>query len=176
MLYCNIMGPPSYMWSVVDRNVVMRRIPALCYVFSRPGCCGTNSLSRSVEVYQYGAFCCRDISWGGLDLRVVERVVRLSRCSVVEMYHSNKLACFLWFFTVFCSVTTAAADSMFIIANCIQKYRVLVRKREGKRPCGRPRYRWEDNIKMDLQEWNVGVWTGSSWLRIGTGGGHLWMR
>jgi hypothetical protein len=31
-------------------------------------------------------------------------------------------------------------------------YRGLVGKREGKRPLGRPRCRWEDNIKMDLQE------------------------
>jgi hypothetical protein len=31
-------------------------------------------------------------------------------------------------------------------------YRVLVGKPEGKRPLGRPRNRWEDNIKMDLQE------------------------
>jgi hypothetical protein len=31
-------------------------------------------------------------------------------------------------------------------------YRVLVWKPEGKRPLGRPRHRWEDNIKMDLQE------------------------
>jgi len=31
-------------------------------------------------------------------------------------------------------------------------YRVLVRKPEGRRPLGRPRLRWEDNIKMDLQE------------------------
>jgi len=31
-------------------------------------------------------------------------------------------------------------------------YRVLVRKNEGKRPLGRPRRRWEDNIKTDLQE------------------------
>jgi hypothetical protein len=30
--------------------------------------------------------------------------------------------------------------------------RVLVGKPEGKRPLGRPRYRWEDNIKMNLQE------------------------
>ena len=30
-------------------------------------------------------------------------------------------------------------------------YRVLVGKPEGKRPVGRPRRRWEDNIKMDLQ-------------------------
>ena len=31
-------------------------------------------------------------------------------------------------------------------------YRVLVGKPEGKRPLGRPRRRWEDNIKMDVQE------------------------
>ena len=31
-------------------------------------------------------------------------------------------------------------------------YRVLVGKLDGKRPLGRPRRRWEDNIKMDLQE------------------------
>jgi hypothetical protein len=31
-------------------------------------------------------------------------------------------------------------------------YRVLVRKPEGKRQLGRPRCRWEDNIKMDLQK------------------------
>jgi len=82
-------------------------------------------------------------------------------------------------------------------------YRVLVGEPEGKRPPGRSRCRWEDNInplnaelnpicyllallgahpilhvsrirvKMDLQEVGCGVWTGSNWLRIGTGGGHL---
>jgi hypothetical protein len=50
-------------------------------------------------------------------------------------------------------------------------YRVLVGKPEGKRPLGRPRHRWEDKIKMVIEE--VGVWTGSSWLRTGTGGVHL---
>jgi hypothetical protein len=53
-------------------------------------------------------------------------------------------------------------------------YRVFVGKPEGKRPLGRLRLRWEDNIKMDLQEvGGVVVGTGWSWLRIGTGGGHL---
>ena len=52
-------------------------------------------------------------------------------------------------------------------------YRVLVWKPEGKRPLGRPRPRWEDNINMDLQEVGWGVWTGSSCLRIGTVGWHL---
>ena len=35
-------------------------------------------------------------------------------------------------------------------------YRVLVGKPEGKRPLGKPRRRWEDNIKMDLQEVGCG--------------------
>jgi len=56
-------------------------------------------------------------------------------------------------------------------------HRVLVGKPEGKRPLGRPRRsRLEDNIKMDLQEVEGVVGTGWSWLRIETGGGHLWIR
>jgi hypothetical protein len=49
-------------------------------------------------------------------------------------------------------------------------YRILVRKPEGKRPLGRPRRRWVDNIKMDLRELG---WSGMDlliWLRIGTNG------
>jgi hypothetical protein len=52
-------------------------------------------------------------------------------------------------------------------------YRVFVGKPEGKRPLGRSRRGWEDNIMLDLQEVDVGVWIGSSWLRTGTGGGYL---
>ena len=48
-------------------------------------------------------------------------------------------------------------------------YRVLVGKPEGRRPLGRPRGRWVDNIKTDLQE----VGCGLGWPRIGTGGGGL---
>jgi hypothetical protein len=38
-------------------------------------------------------------------------------------------------------------------------YRILVGRPEGRRPLGRPRHRWEDNIKMDLQEvgWGHGL-------------------
>ena len=41
-------------------------------------------------------------------------------------------------------------------------YRVMVGKPEGKRPLGRPRRRWEDNIRMDLQEVGLGYedWIG----------------
>jgi hypothetical protein len=52
---------------------------------------------------------------------------------------------------------------------------ILVVKPEGRRPLGRPRYRWVDNIKIGLREigWDGVVWTGSIWLRIGTSGGLL---
>jgi len=52
-------------------------------------------------------------------------------------------------------------------------YRVTVGKPEGKRLLGRPRRRWQDNIKMKLQEVGCGVWSGSRWLRIETVGRHL---
>ena len=42
-------------------------------------------------------------------------------------------------------------------------HRVLVGKPEGKRPLGRPRRKWEDNIKMDLQEVGCG---GMDWIEL----------
>jgi len=42
-------------------------------------------------------------------------------------------------------------------------YRVLVGKPEGKRPLGRPRCRWEDNIKLDLQEVGGGC---GDWMEL----------
>ena len=42
-------------------------------------------------------------------------------------------------------------------------HRVLVEKPEGKRPMGRPRRRWEDNIKMDLQEVGGGC---GDWIEL----------
>ena len=42
----------------------------------------------------------------------------------------------------------------------------------GKKPLG-PRHRWEDNIKIDLEDGGWRTWTGLIWLRIGTGGEHL---
>jgi hypothetical protein len=42
-------------------------------------------------------------------------------------------------------------------------YRILVRRPEGKKPLGRPRRRWENNIKMDLRE--IGI-DGANWIRL----------
>jgi hypothetical protein len=42
-------------------------------------------------------------------------------------------------------------------------YKVVVGKLEGKRPLGRPRHRWQDEIRMDLREIGVG---GVDWIRL----------
>jgi hypothetical protein len=42
-------------------------------------------------------------------------------------------------------------------------YRILLEKPEGKRPLGRPRRRWEDNIRMDLREIR---WSGIDWIDL----------
>ena len=61
-------------------------------------------------------------------------------------------------------------------------YRVLVGKPEGKRPLGRPRREWEDNIKMDLQEVGYGGmdWFGLAqdkdrWRALVNAGMNLWV-
>ena len=53
-------------------------------------------------------------------------------------------------------------------------YRVLVGKPEGKRPLGRPRRRdgWII-LGWISRKWDVGMWTGLGWPRIGIGGGRL---
>jgi hypothetical protein len=48
-------------------------------------------------------------------------------------------------------------------------YRIFMEKPEGKRPLGKPRHRWVDNIKLDLR---MG-WIGPIGLRIETSGGLL---
>jgi hypothetical protein len=52
-------------------------------------------------------------------------------------------------------------------------YKVVVGKPEGKRTLGRPRHEWEGEIRMDLGEIGLGMWSGLNWLRIGTGGRPL---
>jgi hypothetical protein len=50
-------------------------------------------------------------------------------------------------------------------------YRVLVGKPEGKRPLGRPRLRWEDNIEIDLQEVGCG---GMDWIELAQDRSRWW--
>ena len=51
-------------------------------------------------------------------------------------------------------------------------YRGLVQKPEGKRPLGRPRRKWEDNIKMDLQE---GGCEGMDWIDVAQDRDRWWV-
>jgi hypothetical protein len=55
-------------------------------------------------------------------------------------------------------------------------YRALVGKLEERSLLGRPRRRWEDNIKMDLQEVRCGCMGWIELAQVGAGGGHLRMR
>jgi hypothetical protein len=48
-----------------------------------------------------------------------------------------------------------------------------VEEPKGKRPLERQRHRWEDGIKMNIRQIVWEVWSGFSWLRIGTVGGLL---
>jgi hypothetical protein len=50
---------------------------------------------------------------------------------------------------------------------------VLVGISEGKSPLGRPRHRWEDNIKVNLHQVGWRAWTELIWLSKGTDGGLL---
>jgi hypothetical protein len=49
-------------------------------------------------------------------------------------------------------------------------YRIFMGKPDGKRPLGKPRGNWVDNIKMDVREIEWDVWTGLIFLRKGTSG------
>jgi hypothetical protein len=52
-------------------------------------------------------------------------------------------------------------------------YRVLMGKRDGKNHFGDPGVDGRIILRWIFRKWDVGVWTGSIWLRTGTGGGHL---
>jgi len=52
-------------------------------------------------------------------------------------------------------------------------YRFFVGKRDGRKPLGRPAIDGRIILRWIFRKWDVGVWTGSSWLRIGTVGGHM---
>ena len=54
-------------------------------------------------------------------------------------------------------------------------YRVTLGKPEGKKPFGRPRRKWQDNIKNDFKLVRMAL-VGLIWLRMGTDVGLLWSR
>jgi len=65
--------------------------------------------------------------------------------------------------TKYCSGDQIEKNEMVGMGERRGIYRILVGKPEGKRPLGRPRRRWEDNIKMDIQEVGCG---GMDWVDL----------
>jgi hypothetical protein len=55
------------------------------------------------------------------------------------------------------------AGHVALMGENMNAYRILVGNPEGKRPLGRPRRRWEDNIRIDLRE--IG-WGGMDWIAL----------
>jgi hypothetical protein len=106
--------------------------------------------------------------------RVLRRVFGSKRNEVIGEWrrlHNEELSDLYSLANIVCVVKSRKmrwAGHMARIGEGRGVHRVLVGKPEGNRPLGRHRCRWEDNIKMELQE----VGTGWSWIRIGTGGGH----
>ena len=58
-------------------------------------------------------------------------------------------------------------------STCRREEECIQGKTEGNRSLGRPRHRWKDNIKMNLQEFEGGACTGLTWIRLETDGGHI---
>jgi hypothetical protein len=111
--------------------------------------------------------------------RVLRRVFGLNRDEVTEEWRKvhneelNGLYSLPNIVRAINSIRMRWAGHVARIGECRGVCRVLVEKRKGKRPLGRPRRRWEDNIRKDLQEVGCGCEDWMGWLRIGTGGGRL---
>ena len=77
----------------------------------------------------------------------------LTTCYILEHLHPTDVHCENW----------KGPKHVALMGERRDVYRVLVGKSEGKRPLGRPRHKWEDNIKMDIQ--NVGC-GGMDWIKL----------
>ena len=83
----------------------------------------------------------------------------LCLCSV----HSEVMASFMFCMILICGMFLALRGKWRVWGGGRGVRRVLVGKPEGKRPLGIPRRRWEDNIKMDLQEIGGGC---GDWMEL----------
>jgi hypothetical protein len=80
----------------------------------------------------------------------------------LEKLHHEELHNFYLFPSVI-RITKSKAGHVVRIGEKRNAYRILVGNPEGKRPLGRPRHRWVDNIKIDLRE--IG-WAGMDWIDL----------
>jgi hypothetical protein len=69
--------------------------------------------------------------------------------------------------------TNTRLSNSYVFGLCEVYGYIQLSSAEGRRVLERARRRWENHIKMDLNEVGWVAWTGSIWLRIGTGDGLL---
>ena len=106
---------------------------------------------------------------GVFENRVLRRIFEYMRYDVTVEWRKlrneelNYLYCSLNIFRVIKSRRMRWAGHVACMEERRGSYRVLVGRHDGKRTLGRPRSRWEDNIKMDLQEVGCG---GMDWIEL----------
>ena len=78
----------------------------------------------------------------------------LSFCVIIVNFQSRSQKCIAWHGEQLRDMILSKRWAGHVARMCEEKgvYRVLVGKPEGRRPLGRPRRRWVDNVRMDLQE------------------------
>jgi hypothetical protein len=92
-----------------------------------------------------------EVTGGWRKLRNEELHILYSSPSIIRMIKSRRMR---------------RAEHVARIGDRRNAYRILVGKPEGRRPLGKPRHRWVDNIKMDLKE--IG-WNGIDWIDLAQG-------
>ena len=119
----------------------------LCRLFSRP---------TEIDTVPY--------EWNSPVRSFEERTERRFRISYVGLHtivlvHQYKYVCVSYNWNLK-SRRLRWSGHVARMEQCRNAYKVLVGKPEGKRPLGKPRCRWKDNIKMDLREmcYNLGDW------------------
>lgn len=103
------------------------------------------------------------------------------------MYEEGHVMSFLFFYLNYCLLLLLLFIIIVIIVYCSTpnmaavfspdtyiKFPILHVEPEECISFGRPRHRWEDNVKMDIQKKRLGAWSGLVWLRRGSSGGLLW--
>jgi len=116
------------------------------------------------------------------DSRVLRRILGLKRDEVTGEWRKlhneelNDLYCSPSFVRVMKSRRIRWAGHVARMGERRDVYRVLVGEPEGQNHFEDPGADGRIILRWIFRKCDVGVWTGSSWLRIGTGGGHLCMR
>jgi len=139
-------GAESFVFSLLSKHVKLKVHRTIILPFVLYGCETWSLILReecSLRVFENG---------------VLRRIFGPERDEVIEMWrklHNEELNDVYSSPSIIPVIKSRRMRWAVIVARIRERrdaYRVLVGKREGKRSLGRPRHRWEDNIKIDLQE------------------------